>query len=109
MTITFECGSFDFPPGGIKGELVTSISGKCAIAHPTILNGKVGVVNYSAFQIDELHRHNQNPIGTLYNKNEFHVPFALRPTLWSTHMKTTVSRFLLLPNPDCSPPEILEY
>ena len=36
---------------------------------------------YSAFQIDELHRHNQNLVGTLH----------ARSLLWSTDMKTAVS------------------
>ena len=30
--------------------------------------------NYSAFQINKLHRHNQNLVGALHNKNAFHVP-----------------------------------
>ena len=34
----------------------------------------------SAFQIDELHRHNQNLVGTLH----------ARSLLWSTDMKTAV-------------------
>jgi hypothetical protein len=49
---------------------------------------KIIVYTYSAFQIDELHRHNQSLVGTLHNKNAFHVAFALRPALWSTDMKT---------------------
>ena len=36
---------------------------------------------YSAFQIDELHRHNQNLVGT----------FHATSLLWSTDMKTAVS------------------
>jgi hypothetical protein len=47
---------------------------------------------YSAFQIDELYGHNQNLVGTFYNKNAFHVPFALRPALWSNDMKTAVNK-----------------
>ena len=35
----------------------------------------------SAFQIDELHRHNQNLVGTLH----------ARSLLWSTDMKTAVN------------------
>ncbi|MCL2939225.1 MAG: hypothetical protein MGU50_23200 [Trichodesmium sp. MAG_R02] len=35
---------------------------------------------YSAFQIDELHRHNQNPVGT----------FLGTSLLWSTDMKTAI-------------------
>ena len=43
---------------------------------------KVGQVIglYSAFQIDELHRHNQNLVGTLHATS----------LLWSTDMKTAV-------------------
>ena len=36
---------------------------------------------YSAFQIDELHRHNQNPVGT----------FLGTSLLWSTDMKTAIT------------------
>ena len=36
---------------------------------------------YSAFQIDELHRHNQNLVGTLHATS----------LLWSTDMKTAVN------------------
>ena len=36
---------------------------------------------YSAFQIDELHRHNQNLVGTLHATS----------LLWSTDIKTTVN------------------
>ncbi|MDE5083620.1 MAG: hypothetical protein O4859_21280, partial [Trichodesmium sp. St18_bin1] len=36
---------------------------------------------YSAFQIDELHRHNQNLVGTLYATS----------LLWSADMKTAVN------------------
>ena len=39
----------------------------------------VGAIFYSAFQIDELHRHNQSLVGTLHNKNAFHVAFAYVP------------------------------
>ncbi len=46
--------------------------------------------NCSAFQIDELHPHNQNLVGALHNKNAFYVAFALRPALWSTDIKTAV-------------------
>ncbi len=35
---------------------------------------------YSAFQIDEPHRHNQNPVGTFHGTS----------LLWSTEMKTAV-------------------
>jgi len=35
---------------------------------------------YSAFQIDEPHRHNQNPVGTFHGTS----------LLWSTDMKTAV-------------------
>ena len=38
-------------------------------------------VGYSAFQTDELHRHNQNLVGTLHATS----------LLWSTHMKTAVT------------------
>ncbi|NER03598.1 MAG: hypothetical protein F6K17_13750 [Okeania sp. SIO3C4] len=46
------------------------------------------VVTYSAFQIDEPHRHNQNIVGTLHrtSKGECHSPL-----LWSTQMKTVVT------------------
>ena len=37
--------------------------------------------HYSAFQIDELHRHNQNLVVTLY----------VTSLLWSTDMKNTVT------------------
>ena len=37
---------------------------------------------YSAFQIDELYRHNQNLVGTLHATS----------LLWSTDMKTAVRR-----------------
>ena len=36
---------------------------------------------YSAFQIDELHRYNQNLVGTLHATS----------LLWSTHMKNAVN------------------
>ena len=39
---------------------------------------KIIVYTYSAFQIDELHRHNQSLVGTLY----------ARSLLWSADMKT---------------------
>ncbi|NEP85145.1 MAG: hypothetical protein F6K39_47885 [Okeania sp. SIO3B3] len=39
---------------------------------------------YSAFQIDELHRHNQNPVGA-----NSHLPL-----LWSTEMKTAVKFYM---------------
>ena len=38
---------------------------------------------YSAFQIDELHRHNQNLVGTLHATS----------LLWSTDMKNAVKNF----------------
>ncbi|MDE5117352.1 MAG: hypothetical protein O4860_09040 [Trichodesmium sp. St2_bin2_1] len=38
------------------------------------------MITYSAFQIDELHRHNQNILGTLHGTS----------LLWSTDMKTAV-------------------
>ena len=39
------------------------------------------LVSYSAFQIDELHSHNQNLVGTLH----------VTSLLWSTDMKTAVN------------------
>ena len=38
-------------------------------------------VSYSAFQIDELHRQNQNVVGTFHGTS----------LLWSTEMKTAVN------------------
>ncbi|MCL2935979.1 MAG: hypothetical protein MGU50_05000 [Trichodesmium sp. MAG_R02] len=38
---------------------------------------------YSAFQIDELHRHNQNLVGTFHGTS----------LLWSTDMKTAVTKY----------------
>ncbi|NES07240.1 MAG: hypothetical protein F6K22_33275 [Okeania sp. SIO2F4] len=40
---------------------------------------------YSAFQIDEPHRHHQNPAGAIRES----------PLLWSTEMKTAVNNYLL--------------
>ena len=45
------------------------------IARNTCLN-----LNYSGFQIDELHHHNQNLVETLHSTS----------LLWSTNMKTPV-------------------
>ena len=44
---------------------------------------------YSAFQIDELHRHSKNLVGTLHNKNVFmwHTKMSL---LWYTDIINTV-------------------
>ncbi len=53
-------------------------------------------MNYSAFQIDEPHRHNQNPVGA-----NGHSPLQ-----WSTEMKTAVRYFGLgfyLPHPSPAP------
>ena len=43
-------------------------------------------VSYGGFQIDELHHHNQNLVGTLHATS----------LLWSTNMKTAVGRVGLL-------------
>jgi hypothetical protein len=40
----------------------------------------IDLIAYSAFQIDELHRYNQNLVGTLH----------VTSLLWSTDMKTAV-------------------
>ena len=49
--------------------------------------------NYSAFQIDELHRHNQSLVGTLHATS----------LLWSTNIKTPLSwlytNYNFSPNP----------
>jgi hypothetical protein len=39
----------------------------------------------SAFQIDKLHGHNQSLVGTLHNKNVFHVPKRYVPTVVYRH------------------------
>ena len=46
----------------------------------------VGAIFYSAFQIDELHRHNQSLVGRL------HARFLL----WSADMKTAVRKHIIL-------------
>ncbi|MDE5124580.1 MAG: hypothetical protein O4965_32990 [Trichodesmium sp. St19_bin1] len=54
--------------------------------HKVVKNGhRQGKQSYSAFQIDKLHRHNQNPVGTLHGTS---LP-------WSTDMKTAVKSMSL--------------
>ncbi|MCL2939047.1 MAG: hypothetical protein MGU50_22200 [Trichodesmium sp. MAG_R02] len=53
---------------------MVSPEGECQLIIPD------GTVHYSAFQIYELHRHNQNLAGTLHETS----------LLWSTDMKNAV-------------------
>ncbi|NEQ76690.1 MAG: hypothetical protein F6K23_28840 [Okeania sp. SIO2C9] len=68
---------YDFPARGkvlLQGSSIDSILDKVKFFQGNLYTF------YSAFQIDEPHRHNQNPVGTLHATS----------LLWFTEMKTAV-------------------